>query len=331
MVMPMNATTLPAEPRERQHTRLVGARGTQPASPTRQRSVLAGGIVKTRGDLAGDVVSKQDALVDRVVSRRGDQAGGLAGGQDALAGGLAGARGDLVDGLAGGQDALAGGGEMSRAPQSSCLAHSHQAAPSEQQRTPLHSDHAHSDHVQNEHVRAILTPGSDISAQGASSANSVQDIRAVLDKVCDPELPGITIAEMGILRDVDIGADAVTVWITPTWSGCPALDEINDSIRTALAGCGRAVHVRQRLSPAWSSHWLSDSARRKLEQMNIAPPVHLSGRDDGLSPVRAHRIVKCPRCGRLDARLTAECGSTACKAFYKCPSCDNTFEYFKDI
>ncbi|MCH9663632.1 MAG: phenylacetate-CoA oxygenase subunit PaaJ [Gammaproteobacteria bacterium] len=290
----MNTTIQQTQPSERQHTRLADSSSTQPTSAAGQRPALATRLGGEQGTLSDNVASDRSALAS----------------------------------MSSEQDALVDGGGISQ-PQSPCLAHGHQALPREQQRLP--GERVHGQSVHNEHVRAILTPGSELSAPGASALNSAQDIRAALDKICDPELPGITIDEMGILRDVDIAADTVTVWITPTWSGCPALDEINDSIRATLAGCGRTVHVRQRLSPAWSSRWLSDSARQKLEQMNIAPPVHLSGRDDGLSPVRAHRIVKCPRCSRLGTRLTAECGSTACKAFYSCPSCDNTFEYFKDI
>ena len=156
-------------------------------------------------------------------------------------------------------------------------------------------------------------------------------INEALDGVCDPELPGITIRELGILREVEIGKERVTVWITPTWSGCPALDEIERNIGEALAHSPLPVDVKLRLSPPWSSRWISQSARDKLAQMNIVPPQHLESGQRGATLMQAHRIIECPRCRHRHTRLIAECGSTACKALFTCPSCANVFEYFKDI
>lgn len=154
----------------------------------------------------------------------------------------------------------------------------------------------------------------------------------VLEQVPDPELPAVSICELGIVREVLTDADAVTVVVTPTYSGCPATELIADDIRTALlrAGAG-TVDVRTQLSPAWSSDWISAAAREKLHAHGIVPP-QANTPQRSLQPLRfAPRSPPCPRCGSTRTTRLSEFGSTACKALYRCDNCREPFEYFKEI
>ena len=154
----------------------------------------------------------------------------------------------------------------------------------------------------------------------------VQAVRAVLDEVCDPEIPILTIADLGVLRDVRIAAGCVTVVITPTYSGCPAMHAIEQDIRAALAAAGyRDVHIETVLAPAWSTDHLSVAAHAKLQSVGIAPPAHASNDKRAL----LGRDVPCPRCASLQTERVSEFGSTACKALYRCRSCLEPFDYFK--
>lgn len=155
-----------------------------------------------------------------------------------------------------------------------------------------------------------------------------------LQQVPDPELPAVSICELGIVRELRTDADAVTVVVTPTYSGCPATELIVDDIRSALlrAGAG-TVEVQTRLAPAWSSDWISAAAREKLRAHGIVPP------QPGAAPAQARaqplrfvpRALPCPRCGSTRTTRLSEFGSTACKALYRCDSCREPFEYFKEI
>ena len=161
----------------------------------------------------------------------------------------------------------------------------------------------------------------------------------VLEQVPDPELPAVSICELGIVREVLTDADAVTVVVTPTYSGCPATELIAGDIRAALfrAGAG-TVDVRTRLSPAWSSDWISAEARDKLRAHGIAPP-QAGVPQPSLQPLRfvprslpnVLRALPCPRCGSTRTTRLSEFGSTACKALYRCEDCREPFEYFKEI
>ena len=150
-------------------------------------------------------------------------------------------------------------------------------------------------------------------------------VLAVLEQVTDPEIPVLTIADLGILRDVAVRGDAVEVTITPTYSGCPAMNLITLEIETALAGAGIAARVRTVLSPAWTTDWLSDAARRKLAAFGIAPPEHTSSR----RALFGEAQPACPRCGSLDTEQISEFGSTACKALHRCRACREPFDAFK--
>jgi ring-1,2-phenylacetyl-CoA epoxidase subunit PaaD len=148
---------------------------------------------------------------------------------------------------------------------------------------------------------------------------------AALETVTDPEIPVLTIADLGILRDVSVHGDTVDVTITPTYSGCPAMNMIMLDIETALAQAKVKARVYTRLSPAWTTDWLSDAGRRKLAEFGIAPPAHAASRRALFG--REHPV--CPRCGSSDTELISEFGSTACKSLHRCRGCREPFDAFK--
>ncbi|MGJ4997473.1 1,2-phenylacetyl-CoA epoxidase subunit PaaD [Bradyrhizobium sp. HKCCYLS3077] len=144
--------------------------------------------------------------------------------------------------------------------------------------------------------------------------------------VADPEIPVLTIDDLGVLRAVEVVGDRVEVAITPTYSGCPAMNMIALEIELALERAGfREASVRTVLSPAWTTDWMSEEGRRKLRDYGIAPPQPSSGRR-ALFGVAA---VACPQCGSDDTEQLAEFGSTSCKALWRCKSCREPFDYFK--
>ena len=152
---------------------------------------------------------------------------------------------------------------------------------------------------------------------------AVWDIAAT---VVDPEVPVLTIEDLGVLRGVSIDGERVTVDITPTYSGCPAVDAIRDDIVSALSAAGFAdVRVRQVLAPAWTTEWMSEAGRAKLEAFGIAPPLP---RDAG-GVVNVGLGIRCPHCGSLHTRQLSRFGSTSCKALYVCQRCQEPFDYFK--
>ena len=149
----------------------------------------------------------------------------------------------------------------------------------------------------------------------------------VAASVPDPEVPVLTIEDLGVLRDVAVEDDRVTVTITPTYSGCPAMDVIRDDVTLALTAAGFAhVDVRLVLSPAWTTDWMTDAGKHKLREYGIAPPT---GRATARGPIPVLLAVKCPRCGSLDTREVARFGSTACKALFECRACLEPFDHFK--
>jgi ring-1,2-phenylacetyl-CoA epoxidase subunit PaaD len=151
---------------------------------------------------------------------------------------------------------------------------------------------------------------------------------AVAASVLDPEVPALTIEDLGVLRDVSVDGDRVVVTVTPTYSGCPAMDVIREDLELALTNAGyHDVEVRLTLSPAWTTDWMSDAGKRKLEAYGIAPPT--GTRPAG--PLRVTLAVKCPRCGSLDTREVSRFGSTSCKALWECRACLEPFDHFKAI
>jgi ring-1,2-phenylacetyl-CoA epoxidase subunit PaaD len=147
--------------------------------------------------------------------------------------------------------------------------------------------------------------------------------------VQDPEVPVLSVIDLGIVRGVEEGDDGVlNVVLTPTYSGCPAVEVIEALVREALAPLG-AVHVQRRLAPAWTTDWISDEGRRKLREYGIAPP----GRCDTAAPVRVvpRQTIACPRCGSAHTERLSAFGATACKALWRCLACREPFEHFKPI
>ncbi len=165
------------------------------------------------------------------------------------------------------------------------------------------------------------------------------DVWNWLDEVKDPEVPVLSVVELGIVRDVRVDPDAVTVTITPTYSGCPAMYEIEQEIRRALTarGVGR-VHLETVYAPAWTTDWISDAAKAKLAAYGIAPPARAADAPN-VVPIRGRRLdtaqgaapVPCPYCGAHDTELRSFYGSTACKAIQFCRACQQPFEQFKPL
>ncbi|WP_120003763.1 1,2-phenylacetyl-CoA epoxidase subunit PaaD [Nesterenkonia muleiensis] len=148
-------------------------------------------------------------------------------------------------------------------------------------------------------------------------------------QVTDPEIPVLTIADLGILRAAAAtDDDGAIVVITPTYSGCPAMETITSDLRTALQRAGYApVKVETVLKPAWTTDWMTQQGRHKLREYGISPPSGSAPVRD--SPVKVTLSVKCPRCDSLDTRELSRFGSTACKALYQCRGCLEPFDYFK--
>jgi len=150
-----------------------------------------------------------------------------------------------------------------------------------------------------------------------------------LESVTDPEIPVLTVDDLGIIRDVRIANDgALEVVITPTYSGCPAMGVIEVNIRAALQDAGfENVRVTTILSPAWTTAWISEEGRRKLQEYGIAPPAEASLDKKALFGER--RALVCPHCGSTDTEMISQFGSTACKALFRCQECLEPFDYFK--
>jgi ring-1,2-phenylacetyl-CoA epoxidase subunit PaaD len=156
---------------------------------------------------------------------------------------------------------------------------------------------------------------------------------AVLQQVPDPEVPVLSVCDLGIVREVNALDAGIEVVLTPTYSGCPATEVIAQSVHDALAAAGFGpVIVSTRRAPAWTTDWISAEGRRKLRAYGIAPPSGEAAVDDAPRPIRIHaRGVDCPRCGSAQTERLSAFGSTACKALYRCLSCREPFEHFKPI
>jgi len=157
----------------------------------------------------------------------------------------------------------------------------------------------------------------------------IDTIHQLLSTIPDPEIPVISIVELGIVRDVQLSDDgAVTVLITPTYSGCPAMMAIEQEIKSTLHEHGfENTTVKLVYSPVWTTDWIPDEAKEKLRKYGIAPPAHSTSDKSVLS---LHpRSVACPRCGSLKTTMISPFGSTACKYLYKCDTCLEPFDYFK--
>lgn len=153
-----------------------------------------------------------------------------------------------------------------------------------------------------------------------------KEILAILSEIPDPEIPVINIKELGVLRDVIVNGNEVEVVITPTYSGCPAMKQIEDDIKFALKKNGiESIAVKMVYHPAWTTDWITDEAKEKLRKYGIAPPEKTS-LDKG---TLTGKKKKCPHCGSENTEMVSQFGSTACKALYKCLDCKEPFDYFK--
>jgi ring-1,2-phenylacetyl-CoA epoxidase subunit PaaD len=152
-----------------------------------------------------------------------------------------------------------------------------------------------------------------------------ETVISILAEVMDPEIPVLSISDLGILRRVEILDEKISVYITPTYSGCPAMDTIRDDIRKALAKRGmNQVEIKQELSPAWTTDWMTESGKQKLVEYGIAAPRALSCLHNG-----DDQPENCPHCHSARVELLSRFGSTACKALYRCLDCHEPFDYFK--
>ena len=160
---------------------------------------------------------------------------------------------------------------------------------------------------------------------GAANIPNPAQLYELLSSVVDPEIPVLTLRDLGVLREISVDGRKITVTITPTYAGCPAMEVMRADIESKLAEAGfQQVTVKQSLSPAWTTDWMSENGREKLRAYGIAPPASKScGQATG--------TIECPQCGSGDVKLISEFGSTACKALYQCRNCLEPFDYFKCI
>ncbi len=161
-----------------------------------------------------------------------------------------------------------------------------------------------------------------------------------LEAVCDPEIPVVNLREMGIVREVQVLPEVIRVVITPTYSGCPAMGQMQDDVQAVLRAQGVPCEVVVSLSPAWTTDWMTDAAREKLRAYGIAPPVRCQHPQPGLGREAVLRFVReaaasvavpCPRCGSVHTVETSAFGSTACKSLHRCLDCREPFDHFKAI
>jgi ring-1,2-phenylacetyl-CoA epoxidase subunit PaaD len=151
---------------------------------------------------------------------------------------------------------------------------------------------------------------------------------AAAASVVDPEVPCVTIADLGILRSVELDGDVAVARVTPTYSGCPAVLAIELSVEAALREAGFDARVERVMSPAWTTDWITEEGREKLRAFGIAPPEKAS---NSVRALFGETQIACPKCGSGDTARISEFGSTACKALYRCNSCREPFDYFKCI
>ena len=163
-------------------------------------------------------------------------------------------------------------------------------------------------------------PGIDISIE--------EKIWHLLEEVKDPEVPVLSIIDLGIVRAVKVDNDTITIIITPTYSGCPAMDVISMDIRLKLIEKGyRKISIQQQLSPAWTTDWMTEEGKKKLQAFGIAPPN--PKQQFCTSDMFREEAVECPRCHSYHTELISQFSSTACKAMYRCLDCKEAFDYFK--
>ncbi len=159
----------------------------------------------------------------------------------------------------------------------------------------------------------------------------IEDIFTLLSEIPDPEIPVISIIELGVIRHIDIINDStISLKITPTYSGCPAMKQIEDDVRKKLSENGfTTIEIKTIFSPPWTTDWITPEAKEKLKKYGIAPPEHST--EDKSWLTGKEKKIACPRCKSLNTKLISQFGSTACKALYQCQDCLEPFDYFKCI
>ncbi|MFD2645376.1 1,2-phenylacetyl-CoA epoxidase subunit PaaD [Pseudomonas japonica] len=177
-----------------------------------------------------------------------------------------------------------------------------------------------------------MQPGDLIASDRGARAPRADDLSqawTVLEQVMDPEVPVVSVVDLGIVRDLDWSDGHLRVVVTPTYSGCPATEVIEQDIRQALEQAGfTEPRLTRQLSPAWTTDWISDSGRERLRAYGIAAPVGSASKRSLLGEVAR---IACPQCGSVHTERLSEFGSTACKALYRCRDCREPFDYFKCI
>ncbi len=158
-------------------------------------------------------------------------------------------------------------------------------------------------------------------------ANIDKHLIPILEQVSDPEIPVLTVLDLGVIRQAIEENGIIKIKLTPTYSGCPAMDVIGDDLKKAFSEIGKIVEVDLILSPAWSTDWISEKGLQKMEEYGIARPLSESNDKDVL--LGSAKKVKCTNCGSTNTHLVSQFGSTACKALFKCDDCQEPFDYFK--
>lgn len=157
--------------------------------------------------------------------------------------------------------------------------------------------------------------------------NIDQELIPILDEVADPEIPVLTVLDLGVIREAITVNGKVMIKLTPTYSGCPAMDVIADDLKAAFTQRGMEAEVELVLSPAWSTDWMSEAGKKKMAEYGIAPPLEPSA--DKAALLDGEQVVPCTNCGSLNTKLVSQFGSTACKALFQCNECSEPFDYFK--
>ncbi|SEN44617.1 1,2-phenylacetyl-CoA epoxidase subunit PaaD [Actinacidiphila rubida] len=181
-------------------------------------------------------------------------------------------------------------------------------------------------------VTVRTSPGPALAPGELSSLE--EELLRLAGEVPDPELPVVSLAELGVLRGIRVvGPGRVEVELTPTWTACPALESMAEDVSEVLKGAGMSeVTVHKVLSPAWSSDAISAEGRRKLAEAGVAPPrPQTLGGPAGSGPVAVDLAIRCPHCGSTDTRLLSRFSSTACKSLRRCESCGEPFDHFKEV
>ena len=158
-------------------------------------------------------------------------------------------------------------------------------------------------------------------------SNIQKHLIPILETVPDPEIPVISVLDLGVIREAIEVDGVIQIKLTPTYSGCPAMDVIADDLKTAFSNIGKKAEVELILSPAWSTDWISEDGLQKMEEYGIARPLSESHDIDVL--LNNKKLVKCPQCGSTQTHLVSQFGSTPCKALFKCDDCHEPFDYFK--